>query len=146
MRYQYTIEIDLPISEVSAKFQDLDNLHKWQEGLKEYKHLSGTPGQPGAKMHLRYEFGKRKLEMTETIMANQLPERFDATYDVKGYNGVHNISLNRFASVGLNKTRWTQENEFQLSGFMKLVGLFFPGMLKKQTWKMMSEFKRFAES
>jgi uncharacterized membrane protein len=143
MRYQTTIEIARPINEVSALFQDLSNMHKWQEGLQSYKHLSGKPGQPGAKMELKYVMGKRKIDMIETIVANELPARFDATYDAKG---VHNMNMNRFEAAGPNTTRWTLDTEFEMRGFMKLLVLLFPGMFKKQTAKMMNDFKRFAES
>lgn len=143
MRYQYTVDIDRPIAEVSAKFQDLSSMHKWQEGLKSYKHLSGEPGQAGAKLQLVYEMGKRRIEMVETIIANELPERFDAVYDAKG---VHNVNYNRLTSIAPDKTRWTIETDFKFGGFMKIIGLLFGGSFKKQTTKMMNDFKRFAES
>jgi hypothetical protein len=37
------------------------------------------------------------------------------------------------------------EQEFQFSGFMKLIGMFMPGAFKKQSCKYMNAFKEFAE-
>ena len=37
------------------------------------------------------------------------------------------------------------ETDFQFSGFMKIIALFMPGMFRKQSLKMMQQFKVFAE-
>ncbi len=38
------------------------------------------------------------------------------------------------------------EQEFNFTGFMKLVAWLMPGMFKKQSLKYQQDFKRFAES
>ena len=47
--YTVAIEIDLPRDRVIELFDNPDNLFKWQTGLQSFDHLSGEPGQPGAK-------------------------------------------------------------------------------------------------
>lgn len=142
MKYTNEIEINLPINRVVALFDDPENLKHWQPGLQSFEHVSGTPGQPGAKSRLKFKMGKREIEMIETITRRNLPEEFAGTYDAKG---VHNIVSNRFIPLGENKTKWVTDNEFQFSGFMKLMGWFMPGAFKKQSQKYLEQFKAFAE-
>lgn len=143
MKYSHTIEINKPITEVLIAFQDVDSLPKWQEGLTSMKFLEGKPGERGSKMSLSYQMGKRNVDMIETIIENRLPDHFDALYEAKG---VVNINRNKFEAPSAGTTRWTLHTEFKLGGFMKLLGLFFPGMFRKQTLKHMNDFKRFVES
>jgi hypothetical protein len=107
------------------------------------EHISGEPGKPGAKSRLKYQMGKRLIEMEETITKNNLPHEFDGTYSAKG---VFNIMKNKFVPVGENKTKWVSETEFQFSGFMKIIGFFMPGAFKKQSQVYLDKFKKFAES
>src|SRR5688572_2628124 len=118
MKYQNEIEINLPLHRVIELFDNPENMKEWQPGLKSFEHVSGTPGQPGAKSRLKYDMGKRKIEMIETITKRNLPEEFNGTYEAKG---VVNLISNKFYPVGVNQTKWVTENEFQFSGFMKII-------------------------
>ena len=142
MNYTQEIKIDRPIDEVVALFDNPDNLYKWMEGLQSYEHLSGVPGQPGAKAKLEFKMGKREIKMIETITQNNLPEIFSATYEAKG---VFNIIRNKFVELPGDHTKYITENEFRFKGFMKIIGLLMPGAFKKQSWKYMLAFKKFAE-
>lgn len=143
MKYTCYVDIDQPIDKVVELFDNPDNMRHWQEGLLSYEHLEGKPGQPGAKARLQYKMGKREVEMIETIIERDLPSVFSATYEA---NGVMNIQKNYFEPLDDKATRWKSESEFQLSGFMKLMGWFMPGAFKKQSQKYMDQFKAFAES
>tara|TARA_Y100000815_G_C13346850_1_gene502410 strand:+ start:1683 stop:2285 length:603 start_codon:yes stop_codon:yes gene_type:complete len=143
MKYETSITIDLPLEETIAKMDSLENLKHWQKGLKSYKVLSGTPGEEGAKMQLRYENGKRKITLVETILKRDLPHEFHATYEMKG---VHNLQENFFSKMGDNKTKWVSRSIFKFEGWgMKLLGLLMPSAFKKQSLKYMNDFKAFAE-
>jgi hypothetical protein len=113
------------------------------EGLQSFEPLSGKTGQPGARSRLKFTTGKREIEMIETITIRNLPEEFSGTYEAKG---VFNIVRNRFVKISENKTRYILENEFRFTGFMKMMGFFLPGLFKKQTFKILSAFKKFVES
>lgn len=144
MKYSNVIRIDLPRERVVELFDSSENLKKWQPGLISFDHLSGKPGEEGAKAKLVYQMGRRRTEMIETITANRLPDEFHGTYDAKG---VHNIMENYFKQKGPNITEWTSVSEFQFSSFsMKLMGWLMPGAFKKQSYKYMRNFKKFAES
>ncbi len=142
MKYSNEIEIDLPVNQVIALFDDPENMKHWQPGLESFEHLSGEPGMPGAKSRLKYNMGNRKVEMIETIVKRNLPEEFSGTYEAKG---VHNAISNKFIPVSANKTKWVTETEFKFSGFMKLMGWLMPGAFKKQSQKFLEQFKAFAE-
>jgi len=144
MKYSHSIIIDRPREEVISLFNNQDNMFKWQPGLKDITPVSGVQGEEGAKMKLNYEMGKRKIEMVETIIKKDLPREFSGTYEAKG---VYNVVRNYFEETPDNKTKWVSENEFQFSNFMmKVMGFLMPGAFKKQSFKYMELFKKFAES
>lgn len=143
MKYTVDIVINKPIDEVIALFDNPENMSKWMEGLQSFEHLSGTPGEPGAKSKLVFNTGGRRMEMIETVTVRNLPHEFSGTYEVKG---VYNIVKNFFEPVNENQTRYSTEQEFQFKGFMKLLGWLMPGAFKKQSMKYLTDFKRFAES
>lgn len=143
MKYTSEININKPVDQVIALFDNPDNLSKWMEGLQSFEHISGTPGEPGAKSRLRFLLGKRKMEMTETVLVRNLPDEFSGSYET---NGVYNIVKNRFEKISDHETRYITENEFRFTGFMKIISWLMPGAFKKQSYKYLEAFKRFAES
>ncbi len=141
MQYKTEIVINLPINKVIELFDSAENLKHWQPGLQNIDHISGTPGEEGARSQLHFLMGKRRVEMVETITVKNLPKEFSATYEAKGvYNEVKNL----FFDEG-EKTRWVSENLFQFSGLMKLIGFFFKSSFPKQSYKYQEHFKEFAE-
>ena len=142
MKYSCDVEIDLPLDRVSELFDNPDNLPKWQDGLLLFEHVEGEPGTPGAKSRLRYKMGKREIDMVETLVRREPPDRFDAIYEAKG---VWNLNENIFTDIG-GRTNWHVDTEFRCSGFIRIMAFFMPGMFKKQTLKVMNDFKAFAEA
>lgn len=143
MKYSVEIEINQPINKVIELFDNVDNMKQWMEGLQSFEHISGTAGQVGAKSKLTFKMGSREIEMIETITVRNLPAEFSGTYEAKG---VFNIVRNKFQSIGESKTKYISEQEFELAGFMKLIGFLMPGTFKKQSMKYLQDFKNFAEN
>lgn len=144
MNYTLDIEIDKPIEEVIELFDSPENITKWMEGLKSFDHLEGTPGEPGAKSVLKFELGKRKFEMIETVIALNLPEEFTAAYETSD-GGVSTVK-NSFVALSDNKTQYISENSFEMKGLMmRIMAFLMPGAFKKQSMKYMLAFKEFAE-
>ncbi|WP_447637419.1 SRPBCC family protein [Flavobacterium microcysteis] len=143
MKYTVEIEIDKPIDRVIELFDNTDTMKQWMEGLQSVEHLSGTPGQPGAKLKLKFKMGSREFEMIETVTVRNLPDEFTGTYEA---NGVLNTVKNSFIKLSDAKTKYVTENEFQLKGFMKVMAFLMPGAFKKQSLKFMEAFKKFVES
>ncbi|MBC3847880.1 SRPBCC family protein [Winogradskyella echinorum] len=143
MTYTTEIIIEKPIDMVIQKLDSTENMKHWQEGLKNAEHISGTPGELGAKMKLYYDFGKRKMEIIETITKQDFPNEFHATYTTKG---VRNIQENHFESTDSGFTKWVAKNEFQPTNFVMSMMLFLmPSAFKKQTKTYMTNFKNFVE-
>ena len=125
-------------------FDSSENLAKWQPGFVSYKHLSGTPGEEGAKAELTYQMGKRHTVMVETITHSDFPNAFHGTYETKG---VYNLQENYFEETSPNVTTWTSATEFRFSSFMmKMMGWLMPGAFKKQSYMFMEKFKEYAEN
>jgi hypothetical protein len=137
------VDIARPVETVITLFDNPDNMKHWQPGLLSFEHLSGDPGTPGARSKLHYKMGKREIEMIETIISRNLPSDFSGTYEA---NGVKNIVKNEFVPIDEGNTRYTTYQEFQFSGFMKLMGWFMPGAFKKQSQKYMEQFRDYVES
>ncbi|SDS68362.1 SRPBCC family protein [Gramella sp. MAR_2010_147] len=142
MKYQLEIVIEKPKNEVIEKFSNPDNMEHWQRGFIFMKPINGKLGAEGSQNLLKYKMGKREIEMTETILKNNLPHEFSATYNAKG---VYNHQVNKFTETPEKHTIWAAYNEFKLSGFMKVFGWFMPGAFKKQSLKYMEDFKAFVE-
>ena len=142
MKYSCEITINLPRDRVIELFDNPDNMSEWQEGLQSFEPFEGEPGTPGAKSRIHYKMGKRDIKMVETIVTRDLPNEFSATYET---DGVWNIVENHFSETPDGKTEWHIDTEFKCSGFLKILAFVMPGMFKKQTQKMMSDFKNFAE-
>jgi len=143
MKYTTEIEINKPIDEVITLFNDPDNMDKWMEGLQSFEHISGVPGEVGAKSKLKFKMGKREIEMIETITVSNLPEEFSGIYEAKG---VFNVVKNKFEKISETSTKHISEHEFQFKGFMKVIAFLMPRAFKKQSMKYMIDFKHFAES
>ncbi len=144
MKYTREIVIDLPRDRVIELFDDADNLPKWQDGLQSFEHMSGEPGQPGAKSRLVYEHRGRQVEMVETITRRELPDEFSGTYETEG---VWNLMNNRFREEGPGHTRWIAETEFRCTQLkMRLMFIFMRFLFTRQTMQSLRDFKTFAES
>jgi len=144
MKYNTEIIVKVPRDEFISKFDNFENLRHWQQGLISAEHLSGSPGELGAKMQLNYDFGNRKMELIEIITKHNLPSEIHATYSAKGIN---NIQKNYFKRTSEGYTKWISESEFvPLNLKMRLLTFFMPRAFKKQSLKYMKDFKNFVEN
>ncbi len=144
MKFQTNITIEAPRERVIELLDNAENMKHWQKGLVSYELLGGDPGREGAKMKLNYKFGKRDMEMVETIVKYDFPEFFDATYETKG---VCNLVKNRFTEDANGHTVWHSDCEFKFSGFMRIMSWFMPtSMFKKQSCLFLEDFKAFVEN
>ncbi|MCF4102483.1 SRPBCC family protein [Gillisia sp. M10.2A] len=143
MNYSKEIIIHAPREEVVAKLKNPKNFKHWQKGFISYKHITGIQGKPDARSRLKYKMGNRKIEMIETIIKENSPNELHLSYDAQG---VFNIQKNYFEVESENATLWISYNDFEFSGFMKILGTLMPGIFKKQSLKYMQDFKAFVEN
>lgn len=143
MNYTTEIIVEVPLDDFIKKMDNAENMKHWQRGLISYEHISGTPGEFGAKMKLNFKIGKRHLELIETITKRNFPHEFHANYATKG---VDNHQENYFEETPERYTKWISKSEFIPLGFgMKLLTVFMKGAFKNQSLQYMKDFKNFAE-
>lgn len=144
MKYTTEIKVNVPLDEFIKKMDNVDNMKHWQRGLVSAEHISGDLGQLGAKMKLNYKFGKRKMQIIETITKRNFPNEFHANYTTKS---MHNVQQNYFEKTSEGFTKWTSKSEYVPLNFsMRLMLFFMPRTFKNQSQKYMQDFKNFAEN
>ncbi len=143
INYTTDITINVPREKVIELFDNAENIKKWQPEFQSSTHISGEPGQEGAKSLWKYTMNNKEVEMEEVITKRNFPDSFEGKYTMKG---TENIMKQTFIEVDENTTKWESYNEFHLSGFMKLMSWFMPKAMKKGTDRYMKNFKEFAES
>ena len=91
-----------------------------------------------------YKYGKRDMELTETIISNLLPDSFESHYHHKHMD---NFMRCTFISLDENNTRYEYAFEYTRINWImpKLMAILFPGMYRKQGEKWMNQFKEFVE-
>lgn len=144
MKFSGFVDINQPREKVVKLFAEPKYLGEYQDGFQKKILVSGKAGENGAVSKMYYKYGKRELELTETITANKLPDSFAAHYH---HIHMDNTMLCRFENLGENRTRYHYEFEYtRINWFMpRLMAILFPGIYRKQGEKWMRQFKEFAE-
>ena len=84
------------------------------------------------------------MELTETIVANRLPDSFEAHYH---HTHMDNTLKTRFTAIGDNRTRYEIEGEYlAFRGLVpRVVARLYPAAYTKPAQRWMENFKVFAE-
>ncbi len=143
MKYTTEITINLPRLRVIELFDNVENMYKWQEGLKSFKVVSGDPGREGSRSEMVYEGRKGDLVMTEIITKRDFPDEFHAIYKARG---VYNEMYNYFLEMKGDETTWRTFSVFRFRGLMSLMAPFMKPAFTKNTLLNMERFKTFAEN
>ena len=91
-----------------------------------------------------YQMRKNEMELTETIVSNELPESFYAEYHHKHMDNTMRCT---FTALDDNHTQYDTEVEYTRINWImtKLMAILFPGMYRKMGQKWMDNFKAFVE-
>jgi hypothetical protein len=145
MKFTCTVHIHKSKQEVVDFFVNPDYLKEYQEGFQRKELISGSAWQEGAVSKLYYQQGKRKMELTETVIKNDLPDVFLAEYF---HTHTENTMKSMFTSHGADETRYDAEIHYtKFKGVMVNIMVFlFPSFFKKQVQKWLTNFKHFIES
>lgn len=145
MKFTCTITINKPKEQVAALFANPDYLKEYQETFISKELISGESEKNGAVSVMLYKMGKGEMELTETILENNLPDSFYAEYQHKHMD---NTMCCTFKSLDENTTIYSSEIHYtSFRGFMpKAMSMLFPSVFKKQVNKWLVNFKNFAES
>lgn len=143
MKYSCTVTINLPIAKTVELWENENNFKEWQDGFKSIELLSGTSNTKGAKSKILFE-GKQKMELIETIISNDLPNKKIGLYE---HIHMTNTQTSRFIAIDDNTTQYISEVEYiKFNGILiKLMAKLFPSKFKAQSQKWMIQFKQFAE-
>jgi uncharacterized membrane protein len=140
---QFRIEIDRPLSEVYAAFNNPDNLPRWITGLQRTEPISGTPGQVGAKTRQIYLERGRIVELIETITAHEPMKRFVGEIDGQGMNcAIHVEFVDRGRSTLVVAGSDLRSRSFMLS----LMLPFIKASIHKRQGADFERFKRLLEA
>jgi len=144
MKYKGSIKIDKPRNKVVELFADPTNLKEYQDGFIKKELISGEEGKDGSVSKMYYKFGKRDMELTETITKNRLPESFESFYH---HNHMDNTMKCQFVVLNDKQTKYEYEFEYTRINWIlpKLIAILFPSMYRKQGEKWMKQFKEFVE-
>ena len=144
MKFKGFVDIDKPRDEVARYFADPAYLGEYQDGFVSKELQQGEEGQEGAVSRMLYKYGKRELELIETIKSNNLPESFEAFYHHKHMD---NYMRCKFVPISDFTTRYEYEFEYTRINWLmpKLMAILFPGMYRRQGERWMRQFKFFVE-
>ncbi|MEP2023642.1 hypothetical protein, partial [Reichenbachiella sp.] len=107
--------------------------------------ISGVAGENGAVSKMLYEHGNQKMELTETITANNLPGSFEAHYH---HTHMDNTMKCTFTSISENQTQYTSFIEYTRINWVmpRLMAILVPSIYKKPIKRWLMNFKKFVES
>ncbi len=145
MKFMCSVTVAQPREKVIDLFMNPDNLKHYQTGFIKKEQLSGAPQQNGATAKLYYKMGKGVMELTETVIENNLPNSFHAQYHHKNTD---NTMKSSFKVINDNTTLLESEIDYTaFRGFLiKVMAFLFPGMFKKQVQKWLNNLKAYAEN
>jgi uncharacterized membrane protein len=140
---EFRIEIDRPLSEVYAAFNNADNLPRWIAGLQRTEPISGTPGQIGSKTRQIYLERGRIFELIETITAHEPMKRFDLEIAGQGVNCAIHVE---FVDRGRSTLVVAGTNMRSRSFMVSLMLPFIKGSIRKRQGGDFERFKRLLEA
>lgn len=138
MRFTKEIVLNKPIEQVRVLTADPAHLHRWQPDLVSITQHGETPGTAGSTATLTY----RRFTLEETVLAATADER-TARYETRGL--VHTIT-NRYTRIDDQRTKLVSDNEFQLSGLLKLGRRVLEKSLRDQAERNIDNFKAFIDN
>lgn len=138
MRFTSEIVLNKPIEQVRVLTSDPAHVHQWQPDLVSITQHSETPGAAGSTATLTY----RKFTLEETVLAATADER-TSRYETRGM--VHTIT-NRYTRIDDQRTKLVSDNEFQLSGLLKLGRRVLEKSLREQAERNLGNFKAFIDN
>ena len=146
MRFTETLVINRPIEHVWRAFDDPEDMKRWQPTLASFEHISGERGQPGSKSRIVYQEGKRRIEMTETLLERSEHQRLSGIYEVGGSVSATTSRIdNEFEDLG-GSTRWTMESEFEFTRAERFIMPFMKWIFVRRTRDDMRRFKEMVET
>lgn len=96
--------INKPVEEVWNYFDNPDNMTKWLTGLQSFEHLSGTPGEVGAKSKHTYDNNGKTIVLIEEITSRIANKELKGTLT---HDMMESTMDNQFEDLGDGRTKVT---------------------------------------
>ena len=144
MKYTCSVKVPLNRTDCVNLWMDESQFAEWQDGFQSKTWIEGKPNEIGSKSDIVLAQGKRRMELRETILDNNLPEHIEGRYDHIHMTNTQKIT---FEAMSSDSTLLTSDVEYTaFHSFMpKLMAKLFPGMFKKQSHKWLDQFRELAE-
>ena len=144
MNFTCSVTINKPRKIVVDFFANPDFLGEYQEGFIKKVLIFGEVGKENTVSKMYYKMGKGEMELTETILKNDLLDIFLAQYHHKHTD---NTMQSSFIVLDENTTQYDAEIHYTaFRGFVvKVMAFLFPSFFKKQVQKWLTNFKVFVE-
>ena len=144
MNFTCSVTINKPRKIVVDFFANPDFLGEYQEGFIKKVLIFGEVGKENTVSKMYYKMGKGEMELTETILKNDLLDIFLAQYHHKHTD---NTMQSSFIVLDENTTQYDAEIHYTaFRGFVvKVMSFLFPSFFKKQVQKWLTNFKVFVE-
>lgn len=141
-KYTAEVEVNKPVKEVFALFENKETLQKWMPEIKSIEPINETPQKLGSTYKIIVENQGQQLEMQEKIRAyvpnEKLTFQFNSPDMVK-------IDDYNFIANG-NTTKVVQHSSVRANSFMLACTFpWFKGNFKKMSQDYMNRFKEMAE-
>lgn len=141
-KYTAEVEVNKPVKEVFALFENKEALQKWMPEIKSIEPINETPQKLGSTYKIIVENQGQQLEMQEKIRAyvpnEKLTFQFNSPDMVK-------IDDYNFIANG-NTTKVVQHSSVRANSFMLACTFpWFKGNFKKMSQDYMNRFKEMAE-
>jgi len=145
MQFTCAVTINAPNEKVAAYFSNPKYLKEYQDGFLRKELIFGEQGQVNCISKMYYKQGKREMELTETILKNDLPNEFIAQYH---HTFTDNTMSSTFTTLSENETGYDAEIHYTaFRGFIVKVMLYIASnFFKKQSQKWLLNFKLFVEN
>lgn len=140
---EFRVEVDRPLKDVYAAFNNPDNMPRWLEGLQRTEQISGRPGEVGSKMKQIYLERGRIVEMIETMTAHEPMKSMSGNLEAPGMTCAIHIE---FVDKGASTVVVARTNMKAQSFLMTLMTPFIRGAVRKRQRGDLARFKSLIEA
>jgi hypothetical protein len=144
MKNKAEVVIHAPREKVLELWQSFEDQKKWQKGLESLELRNGKPGYIGTQTHYSYKMGRRRLNLQETLIQNNLPTEYQVLQES---DDVVSRQKHYITEQEPGKTLWTtvSDTRFQSLG-LKVISWLSPGLFQKEQQRTLEAFKAYVEN
>ena len=141
--YQAEVEINKPVSEVFAWFNDHESLSEWIPEVKSFEPINETPNKVGSEYKMLIDSEGQVMEMHETLTGYKENEMIEMVF-VAGWMTKNNHFTFQQSELGtILKAKYSVEGNNILA---KSMFAFFTKMFKQIDETNLNRFKDFVEA